>query len=71
MNIWKKEISEALQDDLIILSDNDEIPNLESKTFKILQKIYFYLDNYFFITNLIFYIIKYNGLVQEHVKEKD
>ena len=32
-NYMKEAINEVAEDDLIILSDNDEIPNLESKSF--------------------------------------
>jgi len=48
-NYMEKAISEAEDDDLIILSDNDEIPNLNSKQFKnnknniiIFKQLFFY-----------------------------
>ena len=41
-------IKEALDDDLIIISDNDEIPNLNSNTFKKSRKNIFIFKQFFF-----------------------
>ena len=59
----EKGISEALQDDLIILSDNDEIPNLESKTFQNSSKDLFLFRQLFFYYkfNLLYNKIQWFG----------
>jgi len=59
----EKGISEALQDDLIILSDNDEIPNLESKTFQNSSKDLFLFEQLFFYYkfNLLYKKIQWFG----------
>ena len=51
-----KGIIDAEDDDLIIISDNDEIPNLDSKKFKESNKILLYLSNCYFIINLIYFM---------------
>ena len=50
-------INEASDEDLIILNDNDEIPNLESKQFKSSTKKLLFLNNFFVIINLIYCMI--------------
>jgi beta-1,4-mannosyl-glycoprotein beta-1,4-N-acetylglucosaminyltransferase len=59
----EKGISEALQDDLIILSDNDEIPNLESKTFQNSSKDLFLFGQLFFYYkfNLLYNKVQWFG----------
>ena len=59
----EKGISEALQDDLIILSDNDEIPNLESKAFQNSSKDLFLFRQLFFYYkfNLLYNKIQWFG----------
>ena len=49
-----KSLNDAEDNDLIILSDNDEIPNLNSKQFLNSKKIFLFLNNYFFIINSIY-----------------
>ena len=56
-NYMNNAIKDVAEDDLIILSDNDEIPNLDSKAFLNCKKISFYLNNYFFIINLTYFMI--------------
>ena len=55
---------------LIILSDNDEIPNLESKQFQNTSKDIILFKQFFFIISLIFYMTKLSGLVQKRAKKK-
>ena len=50
-------IKDESDNDLIYLSDNDEIPNFESKSFKKSNKDIFILSNCFFIINLIYFMI--------------
>jgi beta-1,4-mannosyl-glycoprotein beta-1,4-N-acetylglucosaminyltransferase len=59
----QKGIGEALDDDLIILSDNDEIPNLKSKKFQNSSKDLFLFRQLFFYYkfNLLYNKIKWFG----------
>jgi len=56
-------IKGACQDDLVILSDNDEIPNLESKKFKSSKKDIFIFKQLFFYYkfNLLYDLIPWFG----------
>ena len=56
-------IKDASQDDLIILSDNDEIPNLESKNFKNSKKDVFIFQQLFFYYkfNLLYDLMPWYG----------
>ena len=56
-NYMNNAIKDVAEDDLIILSDNDEIPNLDSKAFLNCKKISSYLNNYFFTINLTYFMI--------------
>ena len=53
----------ALDNDLIILSDNDEIPNLASKKFKNSNKDIFIFKQFFFYYkfNLLYYLMPWHG----------
>ena len=51
-NYMLQGIKEATDDDLIILSDNDEIPNLESKKFKDSKKELFVFKQLFFLLQI-------------------
>ena len=68
-NHMSKEIGNADDDDLIMISDNDEIPNLNSINIKDIKENFIYLINYFFIINLTCYTIKLYGQEQKHVKK--
>ena len=66
-----KGIDEAKEDDLILLSDNDEIPNLSSFLIEDLKKTdYVIFKQLFFIINLIYFTTEYPGLEQKAVKKK-
>ena len=55
-NYMKKAISEVAEDDLIILSDNDEIPNLGSKSFlKSKKKVILFNQLFFYYKFNLFY----------------
>ena len=55
-NYMKGAINEVAEDDLIILSDNDEIPNLESKSFlKSKKKLILFNQLFFYYKFNLFY----------------
>ena len=55
-NYMKGAINEVAEDDLIILSDNDEIPNLESKSFlKSKRKVILFNQLFFYYKFNLFY----------------
>ena len=55
-NYMKEAINEVAEDDLIILSDNDEIPNLESKSFlKSKKKVILFNQLFFYYKFNLFY----------------
>ena len=55
-NYMKKAISEVAEDDLILLSDNDEIPNLGSKSFlKSKKKVILFNQLFFYYKFNLFY----------------
>ena len=66
-----KGILEALDDDLIIINDNDEIPNLKSNDFKKVKKIFLFLNNFYSIINLICSMICFHGMGQKHAKKEN
>ena len=69
-DFMKKGVEDALDDDLIILSDNDEIPNLKSK--QLMNSNFnnvIIFEQLFFIINLIYFMIKCFGMVQKPVKK--
>lgn len=63
-------ISEALSDDLIILSDNDEIPNLNSREFKKSNKEIFIFKQLFFYYKLNLLYNKLSWFGSKAVKKK-
>ena len=62
-NYMAKSLDIALDDDLIILSDNDEIPNLDSKEFKNSNKDIFIFKQLFFYYkfNLMYDLVPWYG----------
>ena len=55
-NFMQKGIKDALDDDLIVLSDNDEIPNFNSKYFKNTKdNIYIFEQSFFYYKFNLFY----------------
>ena len=62
-NYMSKTIEDAAQDDLIILSDNDEIPNLDSAIFKNSKKNIFIFKQLFFYYkfNLLYDLLPWYG----------
>ena len=68
-NFMQKGIKDASDEDLIVLSDNDEIPNFNSKYFKNTKDNIYIFEQSFFIINLIFFMTLFHGLVRKHVKK--
>ena len=65
-----KGINEALDDDLILISDLDEIPNFESfNNFEIKDNILIFEQKLSFI-NLIYFIMILFGLGQRELRKK-
>lgn len=62
-NFMMQGIKEAEDDDLIMISDNDEIPNLDTKEFKNCKNNYFIFEQLFFYYkfNLLYDRIKWYG----------
>ena len=58
----EKGISNSNEEDLILISDNDEIPNLESKDFIDNKNSFVVFKQAFFIINLIIFMIDCHGL---------
>ena len=69
-NFMNNGIAEADDDDLIVLSDNDEIPNFNSIYFKNVNNNIYIFKQLFFIINLIYFMTVFHGLDQRRVKKK-
>ena len=64
-----KKLDNFSSNDFIMLSDNDEIPNLNSEEFLKNNNSIVLFNQLFFITNLIYFTIKCSGLAQKVVEK--
>ena len=62
-------VKDAIESDFIILSDNDEIPNLRSNQFEKSKKEVVIFKQFFFTINLIYFTILCPGMDQKVVKK--
>ena len=66
-----KTLKESSDEDLIMLSDNDEIPNLNSKDFAKNKKNIVLFKQLFSILDLIYFMTECTGLGQKVVKKRN
>ena len=57
-------------EDLILISDLDEIPNLDSLNYSNIKKILLFLNKTFFIISSIYFIATSFGKVQSNKKKE-
>ena len=69
-NFMEKGISNSNEEDLILISDNDEIPNLDSKDFIDNKNSFVVFKQAFFTINLIIFMIDCHGLALRDAEKK-